>query len=169
MSFIKNNRTKGFSFIEVLVYIAVLVLISVTVVSTFLALDTSLLRNKAERALTNSAQVTLERMVRDIRAGATADTTIPGQLTLNTAGFATTTVFVVSGGNVTATVNGTNLGPLTSDDVTVENLVFTKYSLTGTELETDLVRVALTLSISTKAASTTKTYYTSAVLRGSYE
>lgn len=164
-----SKNRKGFTLIEVLVYIAVLIIAVLVMVSLFLSLSTVLSRNQVERELSQTAQVTLEKMVRDIRAAATADTTVANQLTLQTIGGATTTQFALSGNSVVMNLNGTNLGTLTSNTVSVDDLVFTKYETLGAELETILVRVALTLSVSTKAASTTQTYYTSAVLRGSYE
>jgi len=165
----KKFLHRGFSLIETLVYIAVTVLVSYAGVTTFLSLNTVLIRNQTERTLGHSANVSLERMVRDIRSAVSVNVggstlgTSPGVLALSQG--ATTTTFSVSGGNVVVAVNGTNLGPLTSDAVTVQNLTFTRYVATTTEM----VRVALTLSANSKAASTTRTFYTSAVLRGSYE
>lgn len=164
-----RHSLKGFTLVEILVYIAVLVLAVSVMVTLFLSLNTVLSRNQVERELAHTAQVTLERMVRDIRSAATADTTVANQLTLQTKGGATTTVFSLSGVGVIMSVNDTNLGSLTSDTVAVDDLTFTKYEHFGTELETTLVRIALTLSVSTNAASSTNTYYTSAVLRGTYE
>lgn len=167
ISRIKNK--KGFTLIEVLVYIAVLILATMVMVSLFLSLSTTLSRNQVERELSQTAQVALEKIVRDIRSATTADTATVNQLTLQTLGGATTTIFTLSGSSVTMNLNGVDYGPLTSDSVSVDDLVFTKYEAPGAELETILVRAALTLSVSTRVASTTQTYYTSAVLRGSYE
>jgi len=164
-----KNSIKGFTLIEMLVYLAVLLLAVSAMVTLFLSFDTTLLRNQTERELNHTAQITLERMVRDIREATTADTAVSNQLTLETLSAATTTIFSLSGDDVLMTINGNTIGSLSSNEVQVDDLVFTKYETAGAELETILVRVALTLSVSTKAASTTKTYYTSAVLRGSYE
>lgn len=174
MSFKQNylkqqDATRGFSLIEVMVYLAVTVLVSLAGINTYLSLDTVLLRNATERALTHSASVSLERMVRDIRGAESVNLGLstldasPGVLTLDQAG--TTTSFSIVDGKLNVSVNGTSHGPLTSNSVTVESLVFNKYS----NAQTDLVRVSLTLSIHSKAASSTKTFYTSAVLRGTYE
>lgn len=169
MRYACTRTHRGFLLIETLVYVAVTVLVTLVTVNMYFSLDDVLLRNKTERMLTNAATVTLERMVRDIRDAITVDTggstldTSPGVLEL-TAG-ATTTRFFLSGGNVVVEVNGVELGPLTSDDVIVEDLLFRHYVGPNTEF----VRVEMTLSAASKAASTTKTYYTSAVLRGSYE
>jgi type II secretory pathway pseudopilin PulG len=165
----KRSMTHGFSLVEAMVYIAVLVFVAGALVTTFLSLDTVLLRNKTERELTESARVSLERMVRDMRAADGINTSLStfgvanGALTLTEG--ATTTRFYLSGGDVVMSVNGTELGPLTSNNVTVESFFITRFVGTHTEM----VRVALTLSASSKAASSTRTYYTSAVLRGTYE
>jgi len=147
---VSATHKRGFTLIEVLVYLAVLVLVASAGVSTFLSLDTVLIRNQTERELTQSAEVTLERMLRDIRRATAADVTIGSQLTLTSLG--TTTVFSLSGGNVIVNVNGAELGPLTTDDVTVQSLTFSKYVDIAAEIETDLVRVALTLTATSSAA-----------------
>lgn len=161
--------TRGFSIIEVLVYIAVLVLIAGAVVTTYLSLDIVLLRNQTERELTGAAEITLERMLRDIREAESVNMGVstlgssPGVLAVQSA--ATATRFYLSGNSIAVDVNGVPRGPLTPDSVSVQNLMFRRYQNAGTEM----VRIALTLSATNKAASTTRTYYTSAVLRGSYE
>lgn len=160
---------RGFSLIEVMVYLAVTVLVAGALVSTFVSLNDILFRNKTERELTHSASVSLERMTRAIRGADSINTglstfgTSPGALTLIDSG--TTTAFYMSGSDLMVSVNGAELGPLTSDVVTVESVVFNRY--TGST--TDMVRVALTLSAVGKNSSSTRTFYTSAVLRGSYE
>jgi type II secretory pathway component PulJ len=164
-----GGSKQGFSVIEMLVYMAVLVTVTLAGVLTYLSLSTNLVRYETERALSHAAQVSLERMVRDIREATSVNTglstlgTSPGVLTLVSG--ATTTKFSLSTGNVLLTRNGVDVGPLTNDNVTVNQLMFTRYTGTSTEL----IRIALTLSASNKAASTTQTFYSSAVLRGTYE
>lgn len=164
-----THRNRGFSLIEMLVYLAILVLITGAGVTTYLSLDTVLLRNKTERILTHSAGVALERMVRDIRdAEMISGTgslfgTSPGALAVIDG--PTTTRFYVSAGDVHMSINSVDQGPLTTDSVTVQNLTFTRFT-TG---DINLIRVALTLSASSTAASSTRTFHTSAILRGNYE
>lgn len=163
------QQHSGFSLVEVLIYLAVTIVIAMATINMYYSLDSVLLRNSTERKLTNAATVTLERMVRDIRNADAVDIglstlgTSPGVLVLEDG--ATVTQFSLNGGSVEVAVDGSTLGPLTSDDVTVEDLIFRRYQNATTEL----VRVELTLSASSRAASTTKTFYTSAVLRGTYE
>ena len=155
--------------IETLIYITVTVIVTIVTVNMYFSLDDVLLRNKTERALTNAATVTLERLVRDIRAADTVDSgsstfdVSPGVLVLTTG--VNTTEFSLSGGSIIVEENGVEIGPLTGGDVSVDELIFRHY--VGSE--TELIRVELTLSAVSKAASTTKTYYIGAVPRGSYE
>ncbi len=166
---LKRTSLMGFSLVEMLVYIAVMVSVSLAGVLTYLSLNSGLVRNATERSVNHAAQVALERITRDIRGAVTVNTglstlgTTPGVLTLTNN--ATTTTYSISGGALSLTVNGVSLGALTGSGVTINDFVVNRYVGTSTEL----VRVKLTLSAVTKAASTTRTYYTSAVLRGSYE
>ena len=165
-----KDKKIGFSLVEIIVYIAVLVLVSSAAVVTYLTLDDVLVRQKTERELTTAANVALERIIRDIRDAAivnTVERTLPNEIALDSA-TGTTTEFYVSSGQVYADVNNVVLGPLTPSTLVIQGLTFTRYIGTG-EIETELVRVALTAHAGSKAASTTKTFYSSAVLRGSYE
>jgi len=165
----KYHTTRGVTLIETLVYIAVMLVLSGALFLTFFSLDTVLVRNKVERELTDSASVSLERMSRAIRSAGSVNTGLstlgssPGALAVQEG--TTTTRFYISGNNLMMSVNGVVLGPLTADGVTVESLVFTRY----VGVSSEMVRVALTLSSDNPAASSTRTFYTSAVLRGSYE
>lgn len=160
---------RGFTLIETLVYLGVMVLVASALVTTFLSLDTTLLKNRIDRSLTESVSVSLERISRAIRSADSVDIpgstfgTSPGVLKLTEG--ATTTVFSLVSGRLTMSINGVDQGPLTSEAVTVGELTFTRYAGAVSEL----VRVALTLSAVSDTASSTRTFYTSAVVRGSYE
>ena len=160
---------RGFSLIEVLIYLAVTTLVSLAGVLTYLSLNTVLVRNATERAVNHSAQVALERIGHEMKSASGVNTaqstfnTSPGELTLT---YGTTTAnFEVVGNTLMLTMNGVQIGKLTGDSVVVRD--FTVHRFIGTT--TELIRVGLTLSGNTKFASTTRTYYTSAVLRGTYE
>lgn len=148
---------------------AVLVMVAGAGVVTFLSLNDSIIRNTIAREMNESASLALERIVRDIRNSETVDVgqstlgTSPGVLTL-TAG-ATTTEFAVNGGRLEVSEEGVLVGPLTTDAVSVD--AFTAWHYVGAN--TELVRVRLTLTHTADTASSTRTYYGSAVLRGSYE
>lgn len=167
--FSHKQKTRGFSLIEVLVYLAVTLLVAGAGVLTYITLNTVIVRNATERAVNHSAQVVLERMGLEIKRSVAVNTvqsafsTSSGALALVNG--TTTTKFEVSSGALILSVNGIGQGPLTGSGVTVKDFIIDRYVGTSTEM----VRVALTLSASSSAASTTRTYYTSGVLRGSYE
>lgn len=165
------NTTNGFSLIEMLVYVAVIVFISTAVVVTYLSLDTVLARNHVERQITKAGSTAMERMVRAVRDGSTVnltERTLPSELAVDQA-LSTTTEFYLSGGQIYIDVNDVPLGPITPSAVTIRDLTFHHYELTGTPLESETVRIFFTAHMDGKGASTTKTFYSSAVLRDSYE
>jgi type II secretory pathway pseudopilin PulG len=159
----------GFTLIETLVYMAVLVIVVGALVTTFLSFNTVLVRNATERVLTKEAQASFEYIVQAIRQSDSVNTgmstfnTSPGTLALTEG--ATSTRFYVASGVLMFEQNGVAVGPLTSDAATLESLVFNHQ--TGSTSE--LVRVEMTLSSHNTSASTTRTFNSGAVLRGSYE
>lgn len=164
-----HSTHSGFSLIEALVYIAVLVLVTLAGVLTFISLDDVILRNTAEREVNEAATVALERIVREIRSSVSVDTgastlgSSPGDLVL--AQGATTTRIQASSTRLFLEVNSIDFGPLTSGAVTVDSFIATRYL----NAETELVRVELTLTHVTPVVTVSRTYFTSAVLRGSYD
>lgn len=166
---IHKKNARGFSLIEILVYLAVTVTLAGALVTVFLSLNTTIARNTTERALMEGANVSLEqlsRVIRDadsINAGLSTFASTTGALALVES--TTTTRFYLSGSTLMMSVNGADVGPLTSDEVSVGGVTFTRYTGSTTEM----VRVGLTLTAIGKASSSTRTFYTSAVLRGTYE
>jgi len=166
-SITQNNR--GFTLIEMLFYMAILVLVSGALVTTFLSLDMTIVRNQTERVLAEEARMSLETILSAVRSadsvhlGLSALNTSPGALAVVSG--ATTTRFFVTGDRLMLEINGVEQGPLTSSAVDIETLVFNHRVSSSSEL----IRVSLTLSSRSKSASTTRMFNTSAVMRGSYE
>lgn len=156
-------KQKGFTLIEMLVYIALLLLITSALIMTFLSLDDTLVRNQTERTLTQEASVTLEHLLHHIRR---ADYVIDASgNSLELYSVYGTTRYYLSGGIIMVEDASGHTGSLTTDSVSVRELEFTHFIGDNT----DLVRVEMKLSAETKAASSTRAYFGSAVLRGSYE
>lgn len=164
---------KGFTLVEMIIYIAILLVVSMAAIVTTLSLRDTFERNRVERELASAASHTLERMVREIRDadtvnGASVLGISPGMLLLDDAGGTPAQVsFNLSGGQVLLYEDGVEVGPLTPASVTATDLAFFTHTQAGGT--TDLVRVELTLSVATRFASTTRMFSTAAVLRGSYE
>lgn len=166
------STKKGFSLVETLIYIGLLVLIvSVTVYAIFGMVRAQ--RNmKSSVLIQESATAAFDRLVREIRDadGVDASSTLgtnPGVLKLNTtdsSGNGRTLEFSVSSGQLTLKEDSTVLGPLTVNGVTVTNLVFYHVDTSAS----DMIRASMTLSAGTSTSLKTETFYTSAILRGSY-
>ena len=82
--------SRGFTFIEIIIYVAVLAVFSILVVDIILVLTESFGRFKTANRINSSAEVALERMVREIRLADDIDVSgsilnvSPGRLILKT-------------------------------------------------------------------------------------
>lgn len=166
----KNIRkeTKGFTLIEILVYMALLVLICAATITLLVSMSDSLKHQKARQLVTRNATPVLERFLSDIRSAGDVDQlastleTSPGAITLVHG--ATRTTYSVVDGIAEIAVNGTTAS-ITDATVTVGQLRFYVYENANTEF----VRILLTLSATAGDVTYTETFITGAVLRGSYE
>lgn len=157
------------SALDTIIYLAVLIVLSGATVNAIISLNIVFERNKTERILTNAGTVVMERFTRDVR-DATAVNTLQSTLAASSSVLAltngaTTTTYRVANGAVVLDVSGVSHGALTPASVQVKNFAVVRYH--GTK--SDLVRLRLDLSTTNGYASTTKTFYTAGVLRGSYE
>lgn len=162
------RTTKGFSLLEMLVYVTILSITAVVVVNTLLVLANSYGTLRVSQRINSSAMAALERMSRDIRSGESVDTlnstfdVHPGRLTLQAG--ATTTEFYLDGDVLKVRENGVDVGSLTTKDTTVSSLIF-RYVFIGAS---KAIRVELTLTDSRKEISKTENFYSFVVLRGTY-
>ena len=176
IDFIKKNnkrQRKGFTLIEMVIYIAF--------VSTFsvLALNGVLLATKVfsdfriTRNLNNTAEVILDRVVREVRQAYDVDQVEssfgahPGKLTLKTidpSDIDTTIEFYLDNGNVKVKEGGVDSGFLGSRDVMVDIFVFDLI----TNSNTKAVRTRLQLTAQRGSLQKIKTFYATTILRGSY-
>ncbi len=161
----QQNKTNGFSLLESIVYIAILSVMTVMIINVLTSTANSYSTLRLARGLNNSAITSLERMTREIKsaddisvANSTFDTN-PGRLTVNIG--TTTREFYIDSSVLKIKENDVDKGALTRDGVSVDNLVFRNLN-NGTS---KAVRIEMTLSGIYKNATTTKTFYSFAVLR----
>lgn len=160
-----KNWCRGFTLVEVLVYIAVLLTVAFGAIGLLLSLDSLFARFKAEQKINRSATIAIERMLHDIRDAESVSAfsyTHPGSLTLAIDG--DMYQYATSGDALHITVNGTDTGPLTESGVKVSQ--FQAYSYSNVS---EFTRIALTLSTTVGDVTVSETYNVGAVLRGSYE
>ena len=168
-SFYKNK--KGFSLIEMLVYVSVLTIIFLLVINTVLSFTSSYHRLAALRQLDRSGTDSLERLTRDIRNATSIDAanSVFGsasstlQIIATQNSVSTTTKFYIPAGTLKLNVNSIVIGPLTNSDVTVTNFNLT--SLTSSN--SSAVRIQMTLQATNGSVTVSKKYYSTVILKGS--
>lgn len=164
-----SSSKKGFTLVEMLVYLAVLIILAGGALTLVFLLGEQFAQLRTDQLVTKSAQATLENMLYTVR---TSDTVSLAYTTLQTNPGAlyliqgtTTHQYALVGGRVVYTKNAIAQGPLTSDRVRVDELRFFAYDNANTQM----VRIELSLTAVLANATTTKTFSSSATLRGSYD
>jgi type II secretory pathway pseudopilin PulG len=160
------KRLKGFSLIELVVYMGILMLVSAGSVTLLLSLQNQVYRYQANQALTRNATSILERAMFDIRGADTVSSgtfnSNPGALTLLNG--ATSTAYTVSSGNLNVSVNGGAPAPLTGNAVSATNVVFNQYDNGVSKA----IRLSLTLQTTVRGVTVTETFTDTGVLLSSY-
>jgi hypothetical protein len=165
--------SSGVSLIEVLLYIGLLIMIVAVVTSTLLALSRVQQRISASRALSSAAHASFERMVEDIHNATainTSDSTFnasPGALglaTLDESGIEQDVRFFLVGESLHVEEDGVDIGPLNATSTRITNLIFNEI----TSSSSVAIRIQMTIEAGSNTSYQSKTFYNTAVLRGSY-
>jgi type II secretory pathway pseudopilin PulG len=161
------NKNRGYTLLEILVYAFLLALLIALMANSIAALAHIVVGAKEERTLRSSAEAAMERVAREIRfaenvdTGASALDTSPGVLVLASidpfTGNPQTVMFSIDSGKIAVQKNAGQLNYLTSDSVTITNLVF-RHTVNGSISE----------SIKTELTIGGKNFYSTTVLRRSY-
>lgn len=160
---------RGFTLIEILVYIAIFLVLSTAAIATMLSFADSFARYRAEKFLTEQVRSSFEILLADVRNASAVDQvgstlgTSPSTLVLGYA--AEDRTYALTGGALTRTINAGTPAAITASPVTVSAFTATYFDM----MTTELVRVSITASATVGDTTVTETYTSSAVLRGSYE
>lgn len=166
-------RKRGFTLVEMLIYVSFLAVFSVLVINAVIITTKAFADFRLTRDINNSAVTVMERLVRDIRTAHDVDqiesdfSSHPGRLMLETmddVGADTTVEFYVDSGRIRVKEGGVDTGFLSSQNVTVDILVFDFV----TNINTSAVTIRLQLSSSRGSSEKQKTFYSTVILRGSY-
>lgn len=164
---------RGFTLIEMLVYIAIFTVLSILAIQAMFLVTRAFTDLRVSRDLNSSGSALFERMSRDIRGAYDVDEmqstlgSSPGRLTLDTKDSlsANTTVeFYVEGGVVKIKEGGAEQGTIMTTTTSIDNFVVRKISGTNT----DAVKVEATITASRGGITKTRNFYTTATLRGTY-
>jgi prepilin-type N-terminal cleavage/methylation domain-containing protein len=172
--YISNGVKKGFSLIEVIVYIAVLSMVFGLFTSIVLYVNRSYARLAVVRSMDISAISSLDRLSRAIRSSSgvvTSQSTLgstPGVLSLNqtsSSGITINTLFQVTGQNIQIKIDNIDQGNLLPTGVIVSKLVFNLVDSGKSQA------ISTQLQLEGRVGSSTlkETYYSTEILRGSYK
>lgn len=168
MPLIHHRKNRGSSLVETVIYIAIFTFLSGAIMSALFALSGSYALIKSSVALETAAQTTIEKIARAARDSLSIDATqstfgvSSGVLTLNEEGG--TAQFLLADGVVRMREDGVDIGPLSSEKVRVTSLIFRRLITPNSEG----VRIEMAAESGQGADYKAKTFYTTAVVRGSY-
>ena len=164
-----GSNQKGFSLVEMLVYLGILAVVSGGSVTLLFSLDSIISQHRAQQLIARNATTALERALYEVRASDTVNTgssvlgSSPGTLTLTSG--ATTTTFTLASGVMKVQTNAGAANALTSSEVSVTNLKFERLTNTRTEM----VRIYITLSATVGHQTVSESFTSSSVLLNSYD
>ncbi len=162
-----NIKKGGYSLVEMIVYVALLSLILLSIINIVFSFGRSYERLGALRTAEHTGLAAMERIVRDIHAATSVDTSLstlgtsPGVLSL-VAG-ATTTKFYVVNGELRMDVMGSYVGPLSVSSAKLTSLTFKLI----TTPKTQAVKIDMTVMGTAGQATSSKTFHTTAILKNS--
>lgn len=165
---------RGFSLIEAVVYIAMLSAVLVLFAGIVLAVSGSYAKHAVLRSMDVAGITAMERMTREIRGASSVDAAgstlgvTPGVLSLNRAlpaGGSSKISFQVTGQNIQVKVDNADQGTLLPPEVTVSSLIFRQID-SG---KSQAVKIEMSLAGSIGNATSSGSYYSTVILRGSYK
>ncbi len=168
-----THTKKGFSLIEMLVYLAIFTVMSVVVINSFIVVVSSFTTTRTNRDLLESGSTVMERISREIRLAKSVDMvnstlgSSPGVLQLNSVdslGANTLVKFQTSSGSLNLYQGGALSGNLLGQKIIVTNLIFRRMSTANSEA----VKIEMTLQDTLSKILKTATFYDTIILRGNY-
>lgn len=168
-----KQTNKGYSIVEMLVYLAIFTAVSIFIINSMIVVLGSFATTRTNRDLLESGSIAMERISREIRQSKSVDIvnstlgSSPGVLQLNStdsAGNAMTVKFVISSGALNLYENGTSIGNLLGQNVSVSSLIFRRIATTNGEA----VKIELTLQDVYSKNNQSQNFYNTIILRGEY-
>lgn len=164
----KKNYSKGYSLIELVIYIALFVILSMAVMQSLISIMKTYSNAQSYRTIQQNGELVMERTTRELRQADTLSTagstfgTSPGVVTFSgqdVAGVPYTGTIGVSNGKVQVTIGGVT-SDLTNNTVVVSSLIFSRIQ----SVPKEAVKMILTLTTA-KAPFVTSSFYTTVILR----
>lgn len=162
--FKKNN--KGFSLVEMIVYLAIMTIITTTLVQSFVVVLKSNRNSFVDSIIRNSAYSIMENIIREARASSDVNTCSSNLLSFtqknnNIVSFSISDGVVSFSEGITTQINK---GPLNNSDIKVSNF---SCNIINT-LKSKAVKFKIDLSATIDGQQKTESFYSTVILRGSY-
>jgi type II secretory pathway pseudopilin PulG len=162
------QKQKGYTLIEIIVYLAIFTATSILVINSFVLVISSFNMTRINRDILEAGSNVMERISREIRQATAVDIagstfgTSPGVLSLTTG--STIDNFMVSSGSVAFYKSGSIVDSLFGTNITVTSLIF-RHIVTA---EGEAVKIELTLQDTRGAVSKSVNFYNTIIVRGGY-
>lgn len=165
-------HTKGFTLVEMMIYIVIFSLFSIFTINTLLTMTRTFTEARVNRDLITAGNTALERITREIKS---ADSLSGTGNTLNASygalslivpdGASTKTVTLVGSANaITLSENGGTATTLLTPTISVTSLIFRQITTT----QGQAIRIEMTLRSTRGALVRTAPFYTTVIMRGAY-
>lgn len=163
---LKNKKNKGFSLVEMIVYLAIMTIITITLVQSFIVVLKSNKSSFIDSVIRNSGYSVMENIIREVRESKDINTCSSSLVSLiqednNIVNFS------VSDGVMTLSEGvGTqiNKGTLNSSDIKITNL---NCNIINT-IKSKALKIKIDLSTEVNGQNKTESFYSTIILRGSY-
>ena len=157
--------SKGFTFIELILYIAIVTIMLTAIVPFGWSIVTSGVKSSTQQEAYSQTRYVSERIKYEIRQASGILNVNPNSISLTNFSPDTNTVIDLSSGKVRINKNGTGAINLNSDDTNVTSLVFTNY----TSPDQKTKHIGFILTIASNYSGQRQEYNETVTLRGSAE
>ena len=177
INFIKNrynaflvNKTKGFSIIEVVIYLAIFTSLSIVVINSFLIVLSTFSTIRSNHDLLDSGSIAMDRISHEVRQSKSIDTgkslfdTNSGVLHLNSVNEGSYTEFSIVENNLNLLKDDESIGDLLAKNIIINKLIFRHIITTNSEA----VKIEIELQDTRSKTLRKENFYNTIVLRGAY-
>lgn len=163
-----NKKTKGFSLVEMIFYIAIFAIFSLVVIQALILMTRSFRTTQIQGEMVQGSEI-MERIIHEIKIATGINSISTNSINLRKDDdlgtvVGDTTEFILNGNNINLQEESVLIGNLNSPNIIVNNLTFTQINTT----QGIAVKVYISLTSNKDSSNKAYEFYDTAVLRGSY-
>lgn len=161
------NNKKGYSLVEMIIYLAIFTAISILVINSFITILSSFNTTHINRKLLESGIVSMERISRSIRGAESATVNSSTDIVLNNIDDATSSFnlrVVGENGQLNLYKNNSLEGNILTPGVSLSSLIFRQI----TTPESQAIKIEMTIEYTSGHQTKSVNFYNTVILRKSY-